>query len=52
VLTAGRVASCIYLSRAHKTSNEESFIVQKSSDVTRMMRIIIATSREDWIEAA
>jgi hypothetical protein len=53
VLAAGPVASCIYLSRAHKTSNEESFIVQKSGDVARMMRIIIATSRrEDWIEAA
>jgi hypothetical protein len=52
-LAAGPVASCVYLSRARKAFNEESFIVQKSSDVAQMMRIIIATSRrEDWIKAA
>jgi hypothetical protein len=53
VLAAGPVASCIYLCRAHKTLNEESFIVQKSGDTAQMMRIIIAISRrEDWIKAA
>lgn len=52
-LAAGPVASCIYLSRARKVFNEESFAVQKSGDVAQMMRIIIATSRrEDWIRAA
>jgi len=53
VLAAGPVASCIYLSRARKVFNEESFLVQKSGDVAQMMRIIIATSRrEDWVKAA
>jgi hypothetical protein len=53
VLAAGPVASCIYLGRARKAFNEESFIVQKSGDVAQMMRIIIATSRrEDWIKAS
>ena len=53
MLAAGPVASCVYLSRARKAFNEESFMVQKSGDVAQMMRIIIATSRrEDWIKAA
>jgi hypothetical protein len=52
-LAAGPVANRVYLARARRPFNEESFTVQKSGDAAQMMRIILATSRrEDWIKAA
>jgi hypothetical protein len=52
-LAAGPIATRVYHARARKALNEESFVVQKNSDVVQMMRIVSATSRRaDWITVA